>query len=95
MKKWMAIGGLVLVTVIWGGGFVASDMALESLTPFQVMTVRFLMAAVLMGLISFRSLNHITKEEIRAGGLMGIALFAAFPCRSSACSIRPPRKTLF
>ena len=28
MKKWLAIGGLILVTVIWGGGFVASDMAL-------------------------------------------------------------------
>ena len=31
MKKYMAIAGLVLVTVIWGGGFVASDMALDSL----------------------------------------------------------------
>ena len=29
MKKGVAIGGLILVTVIWGGGFVASDMALE------------------------------------------------------------------
>ena len=31
MKKGVAIGGLILVTVIWGGGFVASDMALESM----------------------------------------------------------------
>ena len=35
MRKWMAIGGLVLVTIIWGGGFTASDIALESMTPFQ------------------------------------------------------------
>ena len=40
MKKYMAIAGLVLVTVIWGGGFVASDMALDSLSPFQIMTIR-------------------------------------------------------
>ncbi len=95
MKKWMAIGGLVLVTVIWGGGFVASDMALESLTPFQIMTVRFLMAAVLMGLISFRSLNHITKEEIRAGGLMGIALFAAFSLQIIGLQYTTPSKNAF
>ena len=44
MKKWLAIGGLILVTVIWGGGFVASDMALESMKPFQIMMVRFLVA---------------------------------------------------
>ena len=49
MKKYMAIAGLVLVTVIWGGGFVASDMALDSLSPFQIMTIRFLLASVLMG----------------------------------------------
>ena len=95
MKKWMAIGGLVLVTVIWGGGFVASDMALESLTPFQIMTVRFLMAAVLMGLISFRSLNHITKEEVRAGGLMGIALFAAFSLQIIGLQYTTPSKNAF
>ena len=41
MKKYLAIFGPILVTVIWGGGFVASDMALDSLTPFQIMTFRF------------------------------------------------------
>ena len=52
MKKGVAIGGLILVTAIWGGGFVASDMALESMKPFQIMMVRFLLASVLMGLVS-------------------------------------------
>ena len=41
MKKYMAIAGLIVVTVIWGGGFVASDMALDSLLPFQIMAIRF------------------------------------------------------
>ena len=40
MKKWLAIGALILVTVIWGGGFVASDIALESMKPFQIMMVK-------------------------------------------------------
>ena len=30
MNHYLAIAGLVVVTIIWGGGFVASDMALES-----------------------------------------------------------------
>ena len=66
MKKYMAIAGLVLVTVIWGGGFVASDMALDSLSPFQIMTIRFLLASVLMGGISIRNLKGIKKEEVTA-----------------------------
>ena len=71
MKKYMAIAGLVLVTVIWGGGFVASDMALDSLSPFQIMTIRFLLASVLMGGISIRNLKGIKKEEVTAGVFMG------------------------
>lgn len=95
MKKWLAIGGLILVTIIWGGGFVASDMALESMTPFQIMTVRFFLAVVLMGLISIKSLKGITKEEVKAGGLMGIALFAAFALQIIGLQYTTPSKNAF
>lgn len=83
MKKGVAIGGLILVTVIWGGGFVASDMALESMKPFQIMMVRFLLASVLMGLVSMGQRKKEAKIEnragaIKAGMLMGLTLFAGF-----------------
>lgn len=29
MKKTLGIIGLVIITIIWGGGFVASDIALN------------------------------------------------------------------
>ncbi|WP_313131848.1 DMT family transporter [Anaerocolumna sp.] len=63
MKNKLAIGGLILVTIIWGGGFVASDMALESMGPFQIMAVRFLLATVLMGLISIKSFERKSPHE--------------------------------
>ena len=69
MKKWLAIGGLILVTVIWGGGFVASDMALGSMKPFQIMMVRFLLASVLMGMISMGQHKKEGKLENRAGAI--------------------------
>lgn len=77
MKKGFAIGGLVLVTVIWGAGFVANDIALESMLPLQIMMVRFLLAAILLGLVGLPELKEITKGEIVAGSLMGIALYGA------------------
>lgn len=95
MKKWLAICGLILVTVIWGGGFVASDMALESMKPFQIMTIRFLLASVLMGLISFRSLKGMTRKEVRAGVLMGMALFAAFALQIIGLQYTTPSKNAF
>ena len=75
MKKYMAIAGLVLVTVIWGGGFVASDMALDSLSPFQIMTIRFLLASVLMGGISIRNLKGIKKRGSNCRSFLWAQLF--------------------
>lgn len=95
MKKYLAIGGLVLVTVIWGGGFVASDIALESLRPFQVMAIRFLLASVLMGGMSVRELRGITWQEIRAGMLMGTALFVGFGFQIVGLQYTTPSKNAF
>ena len=100
MKKGLAIGGLILVTVIWGGGFVASDMALESMKPFQIMMVRFLLTSVLMGLVSLGQRNR--KEEvvnrtgaIKAGILMGVALFIGFSLQIIALQYTTPSKNAF
>ena len=95
MKNRLAIGGLILVTVIWGGGFVARDMALESMRPFQIMAVRFLLAAVLMGLFSIKSLKGITKAEVMAGGLMGVALFTGFALQIVGLQYTTPSKNAF
>ena len=73
MKKGVAIGGLILVTVIWGGGFVASDMALESIKPFQIIMVRFLLASVLMGLVSMGQRKKETKVEDRTGAIRQVS----------------------
>lgn len=95
MEKILAILGLVLVTIIWGGGFVASDMALESLLPFQIMAIRFLLGTVLMGAISIKGLKGIGKEEIKAGFLMGCALFAGFALQIVGLQHTTPSKNAF
>lgn len=95
MKKWVAVCGLVIVTVIWGGGFVASEMALESMEPFQIMVARFLLAAFLMGIISMKALKKVEKREIRAGVLMGAALFVAFALQTVGLQYTTPSKNAF
>lgn len=95
MKNYLAIAGLILVTIIWGGGFVASDMALESLLPFQIMAIRFFLATVLMGGITVKQLRGMKREEIKAGVLMGIALFAGFALQIIGLQYTTPSKNAF
>ena len=58
-KKYLGILGLLTVTIIWGGGFVASDIALATLTPFQIMFIRFFIAAVIMTALGKASIKCI------------------------------------
>lgn len=95
MKKYLGILGLLTVTIIWGGGFVASDMALETLTPFQIMTVRFFIAAILMTILGGKQLRTITKSEVKCGFWLGAALFAGFALQIIALQYTTPSKNAF
>lgn len=95
MKKYLGILGLLAVTIIWGGGFVASDMALETLTPFQIMAVRFLIATLFMGILAGKQIRTIKKEEVKCGFLLGTALFAAFALQIIALQYTTPSKNAF
>ena len=95
MKKYLGILGLLTVTVIWGGGFVASDMALETLTPFQIMAIRFLIAAVIMTLLGRKQIATITKAELKCGFWLGAALFGGFALQIIGLQYTTPSKNAF
>ena len=95
MKKYLGILGLLTVTVNWGGGFVASDMALETLSPFQIMVIRFLIAAVLMTLLGAKQIRTISREEIKCGFWLGAALFGGFALQIIALQYTTPSKNAF
>lgn len=95
MKKYLGILGLLAVTIIWGGGFVASDMALETLTPFQIMAIRFFIATVCMAILGGKQLRTINKGEVKCGFWLGTALFAGFALQIIALQYTAPSKSAF
>ena len=95
MKEYWGMLGLLLVTIIWGAGFTASDIALQSLEPFQIMAGRFLLAALLMGAAGFPRVTKITRQEWKAGTGMGVFLFAAFALQTVGLRYTTPSKNAF
>ena len=78
MKKSVANGLLVFVTVIWGGGFIATAAALETFQPFYVMMIRFVGSALLSFVIAFPRLKKIKTSTVIKGVVAGVFLFLAF-----------------
>ncbi|HKJ61293.1 MAG TPA: DMT family transporter [Hyphomicrobiales bacterium] len=69
---------LIVVTMIWGGTFIVVQNALTVTGPFFFVGMRFGTAALMMALFSARSLPELTWGELRAGGLIGVAIAAGY-----------------
>lgn len=69
---------LLLVAIIWGSGFIVIKKALSYIHPIYILVIRFSISAVLMGLIFWKRLKKMNKEDLKAGTLIGLFLFMAF-----------------
>lgn len=88
--------GLLIVAIIWGSGFVASQMALDAgLTPNQVMTLRFFIASVLMIIIFYKKIKTIKRKDIKPGVIIGVFLFIAFSFQTYGLMYTTPSKNAF
>lgn len=89
--------GLATVALIWGSGFIGTSISLSGgLTPLQIMTIRFFIGTVLLGVIFFKEIkNNITKEAIKAGSIIGIFLFISFAFQTIGLSYTTASKNAF
>ena len=83
---------LLFVTLLWGSTFVAQSVAMDNVKPFTFVFARFLISAVIVGLIAFtagkvrknaerkaqKTVVKIDLKRTAIGGFMcGLALFTA------------------
>lgn len=88
--------GLILVSLIWGSGFVYTQLGLNNgITPFQLMTGRFFIGALLISVIFFKQIKKIDKKDIIPGVLLGGFLFVAFSFQTFGLQFTTSSKSAF
>ena len=95
MKKSYANILLVIGTIIWGGGFIATDGALDALSPFYIMMIRFMGAAILPCILCFKKLKNLEGYIWRRGLFAGALLFLAFSFQTIGLQYTTPSKNAF
>lgn len=95
MRKYLGEIGLTITAIIWGSGFVASAVALEYYTPYQILAGRFLIGALLLALIFHKSLAKLNKSVLIKGVLLGIILYVAFALQTVGLQFTTPSKNAF
>ncbi len=86
---------LLLVALAWGGGFVVLKDALDSITPFYIMAIRFAVATLIMCMIFWKKFKNITKEDIRVGIIIGLFLFIGFATQTVGLQYTTASKNAF
>lgn len=95
MKQYFANSLLLVTAIIWGSGFVVTDIALKYLTAYQVMAGRFLLAAFLLLVLFGYKLKKITKSVIWKGIVLGTIIYIAFALQTVGLQYTTPSKNAF
>lgn len=86
---------LVGVTMIWGATFLVVQLALSASGPLFFVGLRFGTAAVMMALIAAPVLRGLTWLEIRAGAMIGVAIFFGYTLQTYGLQYIPSSKSAF
>lgn len=87
---------LLLVAIIWGGGFPAVGLALQDgMGPSQLIAIRFIVAALGMIILFFRPLRQLKREELVGGVLAGSCLFIGFAFQTMGMQYTTASKNAF
>lgn len=95
MRKYIGEIGLLITAIIWGSGFVATAISLESYTAYQSMAVRFLVGGAILSLVFYKRLKHIQKSTLIKGMILGAILYLAFALQTVGLQFTTPSKNAF
>lgn len=78
MKQNVAVMMLMITAVVWGSGFVITDIGLDYMNAYQLMAGRFLVAAILLIILFGKKLKQLNKGVIIKGSILGAILYTGF-----------------
>lgn len=88
-------GALVLVTLIWGSTFVMAKDVLDYWPPLAYITIRFVLAAIVLVALFPRLFLGARREEWKAGATLGLLMSLGFAGQAVGQVYTTPSKSAF
>lgn len=95
MRSLLADFSMVIAAMIWGVSFVFVKVAIGVIPPMEFMGIRFIIAALVLGLIFNKQLLKTTKQEVLAGCFIGLFLFGGMFAQTIGLLYTTPGKSGF
>ncbi|QVL36050.1 DMT family transporter [Aminirod propionatiphilus] len=91
----VADGAMVLIALVWGGGYPVTDYLLQHLSPLWVLAFRFSISSVLLTLLFHRRLARLERSDLFGGALVGLLVALLFLCHVWGLKLSTPGKQAF
>ncbi len=85
----------LLCAAIWGGGFIATDVAIDTFSPFVFLMIRFICAGLLAWIPVLISRQKVSKETLKTGMISGLFLYSAFAFQTLGLELTEPGMNAF
>lgn len=99
MNHWLQLSrqelALIVITVFWGGTFLAVQTALSVSGPLFFVGLRFAIAALCVAALSARILRGLTWRECKAGVLIGMGIFGGYTLQTVGLQTISSSKSAF
>ncbi len=86
---------LILITMFWGGTFLAVQYAVTLSDPFFFVGLRFATAAIAVAIISLKTLSGLTMTELKAGLAIGVSIALGYSLQTWGLQSIPSSKSAF
>lgn len=96
-KKNPGLGRIALLsaTLLWGTSFVIMKNTLDSIHVLHLLSIRFLLAGMVMFLLGFPEWKRLDRGTVRGGIWMGLALAASYLAQTYGLMYTTPGKNAF
>lgn len=86
---------LVMVALTWGISFVFVKVAIGVIPPMEFIGIRFVIAALVLGIIFHKPLLKTNRQELMAGCFIGLFMFLGFFTQTIGLQYTTPGKSGF
>lgn len=94
-KSIIADLSLFLVAIVWGTGFPVTDIVMDTIGPNQLLSIRFGMAALILGLVFHKKLKGTTSVELKAAAVSSLLFWAGFTTQTMGIQYTTASKASF
>lgn len=94
-KDKLAKLGLLITAILWGSSLTVVKQSANTFNPNFILMVRFGLSAIILAIIFRKKLKGSTKDDIKAGMIVGVFLFMAYSSQTLGVTYADPGRSAF